>query len=192
VALQKALYSIQSDPPTMEDTAAPVSSSSSRKGLGRWTWAALLVLGLSLSVRAQTDAVTVVRPDGTSVALSAERLMGLPRAVFTASAHDKAQRFEGSDLRDVLAAAGVDQTAELRGNRLRRLVSVQASDGYVVVFALAELDASIGDKRVYLVNRAEGAALAPDEGPWRLVVPSDHRPARWSRQVARIVVADGP
>jgi hypothetical protein len=45
---------------------------------------------------------------------------------------------------------------------------------------------------VYLVNRAEGAALASDEGPWRLVVPTDHRPTRWSRQVARIVVADGP
>lgn len=152
----------------------------------------MLALGLSLSVQAQTDGVAVVRPDGTSVALSTERLMGLPRTAFTASAHDKAQRFEGSDLRDVLAAAGVDQTKELRGTQLRRLVSVHASDGYVVVFALAELDASIGDKRVYLVNRAEGAALASDEGPWRLVVPADRRPARWSRQVVRIVVADGP
>jgi hypothetical protein len=177
----------------MEDTAAaPESSSSAMKGLGRWTCAALLVLGLSLSVQAQTDGVTVVRPDGTAVALSTERLMGLPRATFAASAHDKTQRFEGSDLRDVLAAAGVDQTKELRGTRLRQLVSVRANDGYVVVFALAELDASIGDKRVYLVNRAEGAALAPDEGPWRLVVPTDHRPARWSRQVVRIVVGDGP
>ncbi len=159
---------------------------------GRWAWAALLALGLCLSARAQTDGVAVVRPDGTSVALSAERLMGLPRTAVTASAHDKPQRFEGSDLRDVLAAAGVDLTKELRGTQLRRLVSVHASDGYVVVFALAELDASIGDKRVYLVNRAEGAALASDEGPWRLVVPADRRPARWSRQVVRIVVADGP
>jgi hypothetical protein len=75
---------------------------------------------------------------------------------------------------------------------VRRLVSVHASDGDVVAFALAALDASIGDKRVYLVNRAEGAALASDEGPWRLVVPTDHRPTRWSRQVVRIVVADGP
>jgi hypothetical protein len=159
---------------------------------GRWMWAALLALGLCLTARAQTDGVAVVRPDGTSVALSAERLMGLPRTAFTASAHDKVQRFEGSDLRDVLAAAGVDLTKELRGTQLRRLVSVHASDGYVVVFALAELDASIGDKHVFLVNRAEGAALAPDEGPWRLVVPADRRPARWSRQVVRIVVADGP
>ena len=157
-----------------------------------WIWAGLLVLGLSLSARAQTDGIAVVRPDGTSVILSAESLRGLPRTAFTASAHDKAQRFEGSDLRDVLAAAGVAQTKELRGAQLRRLVSVHASDGYVVVFALAELDASIGDKRVYLVNRAEGAALASDDGPWRLVVPTDHRPARWSRQVVRIVVADGP
>ena len=36
------------------------------------TWAALLLLGLSLSARAQTDGVAVVRPDGTSVTMSAE------------------------------------------------------------------------------------------------------------------------
>jgi hypothetical protein len=167
-----------------------IASSMSRPR--RWAWAGLLALGLSLSAQAQTDGVSVVRPDRTSVALSSERLMGLPRTASTASAHDRAQRFEGSDLRDVLTAAGVEQTRELRGVQLRRPVSVHASDGYVVVFALAELDASIGDKRVYLVNRAEGAALASDEGPWRLVVPTDHRPTRWSRQVARIVVADGP
>ena len=52
--------------------------------------------------------------------------------------------------------------------------------------------ATIGERRVYLVNRAEGSALAAGERPWRLVVPGDRRPARWSRQVVRIVVADAP
>jgi len=158
----------------------------------RWASTLLLVVGLTVSARAQTDGVVIVRPDGTSVVLSTEELMGLPRTTLTANAHDKVQRFEGSDLRDVLAAGGVDQTKDLRGAQLRRLISVHASDGYTVVFALAELDASIGDRHVYLVNRAEGIALAPDQGPWRLVVPADHRPTRWARQVVRIVVVDAP
>ena len=124
-------------------------------------------------------------------ALNSERLMALPRASISATAHDKTQRFEGSDLRDVLRAAGVESTENLRGGALRRVVSVHAADGYVVAFALAELDSSIGDRRVLLVNRQDGAALAADQGPWRLVVPSDRRSARWVRQVTRIVVADG-
>src|SRR5262245_37200001 len=171
-------------------TAAPHSTLLHRAG--RWLFGVWLGIGLSLAALAQADGVAVVRPDGTSTTLTTERLMALPRATFTASAHDKTQRFEGSDLRDVLGAAGVDATKELRGAQLRRLVSVHASDGYVVVFALAEIDGSIGDRRVYLVNRAEGAALGSDQGPWRLVVPADRRPARWSRQVVRIVVSDAP
>jgi hypothetical protein len=158
----------------------------------RWRWSALLCVAFWYVALAQTEGVAVVRTDGTSVTLDAERLMSLPRTAFTASEHDRTHRFEGSDLRDVLAAAGVDVSKELRGQGLRRLVTVHAKDGYVVVFAMAELDASIGDRRVYLVNRTEGAALAAEQGPWRLVVPADRRPARWARQVVRIVVADGP
>jgi len=161
-------------------------------GAGRWLCAVFLCLSVSLVAFAQTEGIVVVRPDGTSVTLEPERLLALPRTAFTASEHDKMRHFEGSDLPDVLAAAGVDVRKELRGTGLRRLVSVHAKDGYVVVFALAELDESIGDRRVYLVNRAEGAALPPDQGPWRLIVPSDHRPARWSRQTVRIVVVDIP
>lgn len=156
-----------------------------------WLFAALLAV-VSVQALGQPDGVSIVRPDGTVATLNSERLMALPRANVTATAHDNTQRFEGSDLRDVLRAAGVEATENLRGGALRRVVSVHAADGYVAAFALAEIDASIGDKRVWLVNRQDGAALAADQGPWRLVVPADRRPARWVRQVVRIVVADGP
>ena len=38
----------------------------------------------------------------------------------------------------------------------------------------------------------DGQPLPVDDGPLRLVVPSDKRPARWVRQVVRIVVSDVP
>jgi len=59
-----------------------------------------------------------------------------------------------------------------------------------VAFAAAELDPSLGDRRVHLVDRVDDKPLAADEGPWRLVVPRDARGARWVRQVTRIAVID--
>src|SRR5262245_29157999 len=141
-------------------------SASLAQALG-WLLAALL-LGHASVAFAEGDGVAVVRPDGTTVALSNERLMSLPRTIFSATSHDKTQRFEGSDLREVLRAGGID-VPELRGPLLRRVITIHAADGYVVAFALADIDASIGDMRVMLVNRQDGAALGPDQGPWRLV-----------------------
>ena len=154
----------------------------------------LLLAGLStlspLFALAQVAAIEVVRPEGDSVTLSSDTLRGLPRTKFDATAHEKSHRYEGTDLRDVLHAAGVDRPAESKGALLRRVITAHASDGYVVAFAWAEIDPSIGGKVVWLVDRQDGNEVGPGEGPWRVIVPSESRPARWARQVTRIVVSD--
>jgi fructose-specific component phosphotransferase system IIB-like protein len=124
--------------------------------------------------------------------LSAEKLHALTRTQFEATAHDKTHRFEGTDLREVLRAAGMDAPAQTRGALLRRVITAHAADGYIVAFTWAEIDPSIGGKKVYLVDRQEGAVLGPDEGPLRLVVPAESRPARWARQVIGLVISDAP
>jgi hypothetical protein len=48
---------------------------------------------------------------------------------------------------------------------------VEASDGYRVLFALAELDPAFSDKRVYLVIKRDGKPLSEKEGLFRIVVP---------------------
>lgn len=63
---------------------------------------------------------------------------------------------------------------------------VEAADGYRVVFALPELDAAFTDRKVYLATRRDGKALTDKEGPFRIVVPDDKRPARWVRQVTAL------
>ena len=68
--------------------------------------------------------------------------------------------------------------------------TVSAPDGYRVVFALSELDPTLGNRQVLLVDRENGQPLPAGTGPWRLVVPSDPRPARWVREVNAIAVSN--
>ena len=65
---------------------------------------------------------------------------------------------------------------------------VEAADDYHVLFSLAELDTSFQDSEVLLADTIDGAPLAPDQGPLKLVVPHDKRPARWIKMVAGITI----
>ena len=114
----------------------------------------------------------------------------LPRQSVSATAHGQASAFEGYDLLETLNAAGLTPAENLKGKQLTRLVRISARDGYEVVFALAELDPTLGHARMLLADREDGRALAQDSGPWRLVIPAEARPARWIRQVAVIRVTD--
>jgi hypothetical protein len=43
---------------------------------------------------------------------------------------------------------------------------------------------------VLLADRENGQPLPAKDGPWRLVLPTDSRPARWERQVETITVSN--
>jgi len=72
------------------------------------------------------------------------------------------------------------------------VVIIEAADGYKVAFALAELDSAFTSSKAILADKRDGKPLSVKEGPFRIVVPSDKRPARWVRQVTalRVVVAN--
>ena len=67
------------------------------------------------------------------------------------------------------------------------IVRVTASDHYQVVFSLGELDPLLGNEPVILADTQDGHPLTKD-GPFRLIVPGDKRPARWIHNVTRIEV----
>ncbi|HBK47559.1 MAG TPA: molybdopterin-binding protein [Xanthomonadaceae bacterium] len=148
----------------------------------------VVVLLLAICGFAHAAPPTIVLADGKAVSLSEDQLRSVPRQSLSATSHGKSARYEGYDLVQVLKAAGVSPVESLRGKDLRLAVRVTAADGYQVVFALSELDPTLGGRRVVLADRADGAPLAPADGPWRLVVPDDSRPARWVRQVTSIAV----
>jgi hypothetical protein len=142
--------------------------------------------------------LTLVPLAGAPVTLSAEEWDKLPRQTlaveFPAGHAHQAGKAEvsGIPLRALLSRIGVPEGRELHGPWLRRVVVVEAADGYRVVFALPELDPGYTADPVLLVDRRDGKPVAGEEGPLRLVAPADRHPARWMRQVVRIAVRDVP
>jgi DMSO/TMAO reductase YedYZ molybdopterin-dependent catalytic subunit len=117
-------------------------------------------------------------------------LKQLPRTSVTAKDHGGATHtYEGVALQALLAKAGAPQGGDIRGNKMTLFVLVEAGDGYRAVFSLAELDADFSGTQVLVADTADGKPLAEKEGPLRLVVPGDKRPARWVRMLKTITVA---
>jgi hypothetical protein len=130
------------------------------------------------------------------VTISQEEWSKLPRATVLAArghSNDKVQ-FQGVPLRAILEKVGALPTEKpLRGKQLLQYVIVSASDGYRVLFSLAELDEATGaTSNVLLADTADGKPLDQKEAPLQLIVPSDHRPARSVRMVTGITVGAPP
>src|SRR5262249_30592556 len=96
--------------------------------------------------------------------------------------------YEGVALAEILREAKVTLGKDLRGPLLANCLLVEAPDGYRVVLALPEVDPDLTDRVVLLADRKDGNPLGADEGPYRLIVPTDRRNMRWVKQVARISV----
>lgn len=132
--------------------------------------------------RSQSDSSSPARalqvgPDTTS---------GLPRQSLSLTAHGATHVYEGPTLASVLEKLDAPLGQRLRGEALKTFVVVTAADGYVVVFSLAEIDPAMSPTAVILADEADGAPLSAEEGPLRLVVEGDARPARSVRQVTAI------
>jgi hypothetical protein len=114
-------------------------------------------------------------------------------SISATNAHEnKTATYRGVLLRDLLREAGVPSGEDLRGQALSTSIFVSASDGYQVVFSIAELDESIGNLQVLIADSEDGKPLSQNAGPLRLVVPADKRPARWVRMVKAVRVVANP
>jgi hypothetical protein len=119
-------------------------------------------------------------------------LAKLPQQTVHAEAHGHTANCTGPNLIDVVAAVGAPSGEKLRGKNLALYVRVSAADGYRAVFALAELDPAMRDAVPIVSASCEGAPLDAKEGPFRIVVPGEKRPARWVRQVTQIDLLSAP
>jgi hypothetical protein len=100
--------------------------------------------------------------------------------------------YEGVLLADALKRAGAPLGTELRGAAFASYVVVTASDGYRVVFSLAELDPDLSGNEIIVADTVDGHSLAATQGPFRVVVPRDAKPARSVRMVQRLEVVQLP
>jgi hypothetical protein len=135
------------------------------------------------TVQAQSS-LKLVGLTGPARTLSAAELAHLPH--HTQLAKDKAgksHRYEGVAVADLLPLLGAPQGKAIHGDALAQVVLVSGADGYQVVFALPELDATFATQTVLLADRCDGQPLPAASGPYQVIVPSEKRPARWVRHV---------
>lgn len=98
------------------------------------------------------------------------------------------QQYSGVPIFDLLQLAGVTVGKELKGENLTKYMLVRSSDGYEVVFSLAELDPSFTNRVVILADSKDGKPLADGVGPFRLVVPDENKPARSALEVTNLII----
>ncbi|KQM72636.1 molybdopterin-binding protein [Pedobacter sp. Leaf216] len=101
---------------------------------------------------------------------------------------DKDHQYSGVLLTDLLIKAGATMGKELRGNNLTKYVMVEASDGYRIIFSLAELDPQFSDDKIILTNTMDKKPLPVADGPFRIIVQNETKPARCIKQVTSIKI----
>lgn len=144
----------------------------------------------ALATPASAQSLALKGPSGQAVTVTAAEVAKLPRVSFVFDAHGQKHTYEGPLLIEVLAKAGVPTGKALRGPALAHAVVVRASDGYAVVYGLAELDPGTRPNRIILADKADGAALDAKDGPFKLVAEGDLRPARGARLITSIEVVN--
>lgn len=140
------------------------------------------------------SAPSVLKIDGnvtTPLTLTGADLKAMPRKVLkVVNPHDKkAETYEGVSISDLFQKAGAPAGHQLRGPMMTAYVLATASDGYRVIFSLAELDSDFADSDAIVADTLDGAPLGANEGPFKLVVPHDKRPARWVRMLQSLTIS---
>ncbi len=123
-----------------------------------------------------------------NLTLTAAALAQMPRANVTTKNDGIEVTYQGVWLHEVLKAAGVPGGSELRGKALTTFVVAEASDGYQVIFSVAEMDPAFTDHQVLLADQADGKALFGAQGTFRLVAPKEKRGARSVRMLHKLEV----
>lgn len=155
--------------------------------------AAVLSLTQQPEVATRDNSSAVLRVAGnvaTPLSLSANDLKTLPRKTLKVLNHheNKEETYEGVAVQELLRRAGVPQNEKLRGAAMATYVLAEATDGYSVLFSLAELDSDFQDSEVIVADTMNGLPLGDKQGPFKMVAPHDKRPARWIRMLKSLTV----
>src|SRR5262245_916944 len=156
--------------------------------------AALLSFGVPDVVAAQatTPASGTLKVTGevrTPLSLSPDELKAMPRKRVEVKDEDgKTVTYEGVLVGEILKRAGAKLGSDMRGDAVASYVVASASDGYQVVFSLAELDPVFTGSEVIVADTIDGKPLFAYQGPLRIVAPKDTRAARSIRMLERLEV----
>ena len=147
---------------------------------------------LSVAALAQSTEKAALSVSGEvlkPLSLTLEDLAKMPQTTLKAKDREgKEHEYGGVALVEILKMAGVMLGGQLRGENLTKYVLFTAADNYQVVYALPEIDPEFTSNVVLLATSVDGKPLPKGEGPFRLVNPTDKKPARWIRELKSIKV----
>ena len=151
--------------------------------------AATIVWTTTLAAAQTTSQVLTVAGDvGTPLSVTPEQLKAFPRTKVEVKEDGRTLVYEGVLVGEILKRAGVALGTELRGNAIASYVVASATDGYQVVFSLAELDPGFTSNDIIVADTIDGKPLFAYQGPLRIVAPKDARAARSIRMLQRLEV----
>jgi DMSO/TMAO reductase YedYZ molybdopterin-dependent catalytic subunit len=131
-------------------------------------------------------ALQVAGDVATPLTLTAAALRDLPRTRVEVKDEGRTVTYEGVLVGELLKRAGAPVGGDLRGNAIASYVLASASDGYQVVFSLAELDPAFTGNDIIVADTIDGKPLFAYQGPFRIVAPKDARGARSIRMLQRL------
>jgi DMSO/TMAO reductase YedYZ molybdopterin-dependent catalytic subunit len=144
-------------------------------------------------LKAQTEKQAVVKVSGevtTPLEISKADLQKFEQNKVTRKDRDgKEHTYSGVILATILQKAGVTLGKDLKGENLTKYLLAEASDGYQVTFALAELDKDFTDRLIILADQIDGKPLPDADGPFRIIVQDEKKPARCMKQVTNLHIA---
>lgn len=128
--------------------------------------------------------LTVGLLDKSPQVLERSEIARLPhKTVKVKSSGSKPSIYSGVPLQELLKHVGGVVSSDLGG-----IVVLESVDGPPVLFAMAEFDSALTDKRILLADSKDGKPLTAPEGPFRIIVPDEKEPTRWVKQVWAIYV----
>jgi DMSO/TMAO reductase YedYZ molybdopterin-dependent catalytic subunit len=153
----------------------------------KYFFIALIVFLLPILTRAQS--VKISGEVTTPLDLKLVDFQQLPQTNVIRKDRDGGDHtYSGVVLATILQKAGATLGKDLKGKNLAKYIWVEAADSYQVVFALAELDSSFTDRKIILANMMDGKPLPSGDGPFRVIVQDEKKPARCIKQVTAIKV----
>ncbi len=132
---------------------------------------------IALAGAAQAQTLIVKGQEGRLETLTAADVRALHRATVTVP-YGKKDTFEGAVIGEILAVVGAPADVRLHGAPVNQVVVVTGKDGFSTVLSLAETEKSFRTEPVILADTENGKPLDEKQGPYRLVIGGELKPAR--------------
>jgi hypothetical protein len=140
---------------------------------------------------AAVPALQVIYLDDEPLKITTEEFRKLPRTKVEAKDKDgKPVAYTGVALHHLLNETQTPLAESLRAGALLCYLSVEAKDGYRVLFSLPEIDPAFTDRTILLADELNSKPLDERNGPYQIIVPDEKRHARWVRMVETIRILE--